>query len=281
MPLTYGFCLDELSSMYDSKQFSNAFHAITGDGIASGGARLAVTINGFTATVASGYALAAGRWISNDEPLRMTIKASGNNEDRTDALVVRVNYQTRKALLEILVDIDLDKLTKNFRNEQEYSVVLYLIRVRRGSTALTPEDVTDVRADPDLCGTVIPLSAISKNILYIYEFLLSGIDREVDRILDLNQKLVDKANEEITKLDIAIQQAGGGPKTGDLQIVRSPPTPGWLLCDGSPVPKEYPALSALLNGDLPNISGERYRTYIFGGSPEETAAWSNGGLKYG
>ena len=265
MSLSYGFALRPTDSSAD---FADALHAVTGDGITQQGGCFALTINGFTATLSSGYALAAGRWLDNDEPLAMTVKASGDNEDRTDALVVRVDYQARKAALEVLVDIEPDKLPEVLRNENEYSVVLYLIRVLRGSTALTPDDVTDMRADPGLCGAVVPLSAISKNVLYIYEFLLSGIDREVDRILDLSQKLVDKANEEIAKLDTAIQQAGGGPKTGELQIVRSPPVSGWLLCDGSLVPKEYPALSELLNGTLPDISRaeDRYRTYIYAGS---------------
>lgn len=267
MSLTCGFCLDELSSMYNSAQFSDAFSSVVGDGVTPHGAQMAVTINGFTATVASGYALAAGRWICNDEPLRITIKASGNNEDRTDALVVRVNYENRKAALEVLVDIDPDKLTEDYRNEREYSIALYFIRVRRGSTALTPDGITDVRADPDLCGMVVPLSAISENVLYIYNFLLSGIDKEVARILALSQKVVDRASAEITKLDAAIRQAGGGPGIGELQTVRSPPVSGWLLCDGGPVPEQYSALSTMLNGVLPNISRaeDRYRTYIYAG----------------
>ena len=267
MSLSYGFCLDDLSSMYNSTQFANAFHAITGDGVTPHGSQMSVTINGFTATVASGYALAAGCWLLNDENLSLTVKASGNNEDRTDALVVRVDYQARKAALEVLVDVEPDKLPESLRNENAYSVVLYLIRVRRGSTALTPEDVTDVRADPDLCGTVVPLSSIAESVLYIYNFLLSGIDQEVARIIDLSQAVVDRASVEIVKLDTAIQQAGGGPGIGELQTVRSPPVAGWLLCDGGSVPEKYPALSAILGGVLPDISRaeDRYRTYIYAG----------------
>lgn len=267
MSLTYGFCLDELSSMYNSAQFADAFHSVVGDGITLHGAQMAVTINGFTATVAPGYALAAGRWINNDEPLRMTINASGNNDDRVDALVVRVDYETRKAALEILMDIDPDKLTDGYRNEKEYSIVLYCIRVRRGSTALTPEDVTDVRADPGLCGTVVPLSSIAESVLYIYNFLLSGIDQKVDRILDLSQAVVDRASEEIERLNTAIQQADGGPGIGELQTVRIPPGQSWLLCDGGSVPEKYPALSTILGGILPDISRaeDRYRTYIYAG----------------
>lgn len=267
MSLTYGFCLDDLSSMYNSAQFSDAFHSVVGDGITPQGTRLTVTVSGFTVTVGSGYALASGRWLSNDEPLVMTIRPSGNNDDRTDALVVRVNHKARKVALEILVDIDSDKLPSVVRDENEYSIILYLIRIRRGVTTLTPEDVTDKRTNPDLCGTMVPLSTVSEDVLYIYNFLLSGIDKEVARIISLSQAVVDKANEEIEKLGSSIQNAGGGPQIGELQTVRSPPVSGWLLCDGGPIPAEYPALSGILDGVLPNISGpeDRYRTYIYGG----------------
>lgn len=267
MSLSYGFCLDELSSMYDSAQFSDAFHAVAGDGITPSGARMSVNVSGFTVTVGSGYALAAGRWLENDEPLQMTINPSDDNDDRVDALAVRVNYASKKAWLEVLTNVDVDKLPSEFRTNEDYIIILYLIRVRRGVTSLTPEDVTDKRADPDLCGTVTSLSSISGNVLYVYDFLLSGIDKRVARIISLSQEVVNKADEEIAKLDAAIQKVGGGPQIGELRTVRRPPTPGWLLCDGSTVPDGYPVLSELLGGTLPDISNpdDRYRTYIYGG----------------
>lgn len=267
MSLTYGFCLDEPSSMYDSAQFSGALQSVTGDGVTASGSRLAATINGFSVTVGSGYALAAGRWLENDEPLVLAIQPSGNNDDRTDALVVRVDYTARKAALEVLANVDPSKLPGSLQGEGEYCIVLCLIRVPRGASTLTPEHVTDCRADPALCGTVVPLSSISGDVLYVYDFLRSGIDREVARIIGLSQALADRAAAEIARLDAAIQKAGGGPAVGELQTVRRGPTPGWLLCDGGPVPAEYSILSAMLSGILPNISRaeDRYRTYIYGG----------------
>lgn len=269
MSLSYGFCLDELSSMYDSAQFSGAFHAVAGDGITSSGARLAMTINGFTATVASGYALAAGRWLSNDEPLALPVQPSENNNDRTDALVVRVDYKARRAALELLADIDPDKLPANLRSEEEYGIVLYLVRVPRGASTLMPENITDCRPDPNLCGSVLPLSAIAGDVLYVYSFLRSGIDQEVDQVLAQGQEMIEQADEAIAKLNKAIQKAGGAAAVGELQTVRRAPGPGWLLCDGSPVPESYPALISLIGSTLPEISQyeDRYRTYMFGGAP--------------
>ena len=268
MSLSYGFCLDELSSQYNSAQFSEAFRAVTGDGITPRGARLEISINGFTVTVNSGYALVAGRWLSNDEPLAMTVKSSGDHEDRTDALAVRVDYKARKAALEILEDIETEELPGMLRNKREYSIVLCLIQVRRGATTLTPEDITDVRADPNLCGAVLPFSAIAGDVLRVYQFLHSGIDAEVDRILQLLQDLLDRAGEEIRKLDDAIQQAGGGPEVGELRTVRRPLPLGWLLCEGEPIPTQYLELNALLDGTLPKLSQveDRYCTYIYAGN---------------
>lgn len=269
MSLTYGFALGGLTT---SKEFSYALHAVVGDGVAPPGGRLALSVNGFTVTVSSGYALAAGRWVENEDPLTMNVQISGNTDDRTDALVVRADYAARTAGLELLVDVDPDAIRANpaiLRNDEAYSVFLYFIRVRRGVTSLTPADVTDLREDGALCGRVVPLSAIAGDVLRVYEFLLSGIDNEVARILGLGDQVAQKADTAIAELDKAIRQAGGTADVGELLTSRRPPAPAeeWLLCDGGAVPAEYPALSTMLGGTLPNIPGTRYQTYIYGGAP--------------
>lgn len=271
MSLTYGFCLDDLSSTYNSAQFSDAFNAVFGEGITQSGAKLAVSINGFTLTAAKGYALVAGRWVNNDEPFALAVEAPLNTRDRTDALVARVDYEARKATLEIVQDVKLEKLPDILRNGNEYSIVLSLIRVKRGVTTITPEDVTDTRSDFDLCGEIVPLSDITGKALYVYKFTLSGIDEAVDKITAQIQALIDKADVEIDNLDDQIKKAGSGASVGDLQTARQGPGFGWLLCDGNDVPDEYPELSELLDGTLPDISklDDRYRTYIFGGAPVE------------
>lgn len=280
MSLSYGFCLDEPSSMYDSAQFSNAIHSVTGDGVTTGGHRLALTINGFTVTLGSGYAMAAGRWIENDEPLSLPLKGSGNTEDRYDALAARVDYTARRASIEVIQGVNPDGLPGDLRSGDEYSVILYLIRVRRGVSSLVPNDVTDLRSNPDMCGTIVPLSEIAEDVLYVYQYLQNGIDAEVTRIIALVQAVMDraaaqiravadKANEALSDLNTQIQNTGAGPQLGDLQTAYQPPTPetDWLLCDGTSVPEEYPELSALLGGTLPSISkaDDRYRTYIYAG----------------
>lgn len=268
MSLTYGPTLRPEDS---ATGFCEAFHAIAGDGVTLQGGRLKLTINGFSAGLSSGYALASGRWVENDEPFTLTVPASGNNEDRTDALAVRVDHRARTAALEVLVDVDPAVLRADMaplRNDETYSILLYLIHVRRGATALTPDDVTDLREDSAFCGQVVPLSAVAGDVLYIYRFLTSGIDQEVARLIGLSEQVVTRADTAIDELDAAIQQAGGGSVVGELMTSRHPPSEtGWFLCDGGAVPDGYPELSAILKGTLPNIPGGRYKTYIYGGTP--------------
>lgn len=269
MSLTYGFALRDTDS---SKDFADALCNVAGDGVTPQGGRFNLSVNGFTASLSSGYALAAGRWVENDEPFPLYIPPPGNNEDRVDAIAVRVDYEARKAVLEVLVDVDPVAIKANpslLRDDGQYVVVLYLIRVRRGVTALNPDDVTDLRNDADLCGRVLPLSAVAGDVIYIYGFLTGGIDAEVARLVSLSDAVIAKASAAIAELDAEIQQAGGGAEIGDLMTSRHPPSEtGWLLCDGGAVPAAYPTLSTMLDGTLPDIPGDRYKTYIFAGAPE-------------
>ena len=258
MSLTCGFGLGEPGTEYTSAQFSEAFRQITGDGVCAMGGKLALTISGFVANLSTGYALTAGRWVENDEPLLLTLPLSGNYNDRVDAIAANVDKEVRKAALEILSGVD---------PATPPDGTLYLIRIKRGATSLTEENVTDLRQ------YILPLSELSAGALRAYDFLTSGIDREVARLIALSGQAVDKANAAIADIDAAIQRTGGGPTIGELMTARKHPEPAtaWLTCGGGPVPDKYPELFAMLNGtllDIPAVAG-RYQTYIFGGSPVE------------
>lgn len=273
--LTYGFTLQATDNSTD---FSNALHAITGDGITASGGRFAVnSVNGFTVTLQTGYAFAAGRYVENDEMYRLTVPPSGNTSDRTDALVCRVDYAARKVGLKILVDVNPNAIRADpsiLRNDDEYNVFLYFIRVKRGVTSLVPSDLTDLRADKSLCGSIVPYSSIAGDVLYAYNFLLSGIDEEVSRLIWLSEQASEKADKAIAELDETLQKVSGAAQVGELTVCRSTPSSekdggSWLLCDGGAVPEEYLDLFSLLDGTLPNISAadDRYKTYIFAGAP--------------
>ncbi len=275
MSLTYGFCLD--GRAHSSAEFSGVIQALAGDGITAYGARFPLSINGFTVTLGTGRILAAGRWLLSDEPLTLTVSPPDNADDRTDAIAATVDEETRAVSLAILPDVDAAAIradSSSLRAGGTYSIVLYLIAVRRGATSLALSDVTDLRDDAALCGRIVPYGDFAGDALRVYEFLQSGVDREVARVLSLGQAVIDRGTAEIERLDAAIAAAGGAPQVGELTVARKEPVPSgeWLLCDGGPVPAEYPALAALLaGGTLPNLSrsDSRYGTWIYAGEREE------------
>lgn len=277
MRLTCGFTIGGQTT---SQDFSDAMQTVIGDGIseAYGGGQFRLTVNGFSLTLSSGYAFSAGRFIRNDELLPLSVQLPGNTEDRIDAVAVWVDYTARQVRLEILADVDKNEILSDptvLRDGDQYAMVLYFVRVRRGATSLTLDDITDVRSNGALCGMVPAWSAIAENALYIYNFLNGGIDTEVDRLIALSDAIIAKADAAIASMDYAIAKTGAVPAAGELMTSITAPTEvGWLLCDGSAVPDAYPELNEILDDTLPDIQviDGRFKTYIYGGKPVEGGA---------
>lgn len=268
MALSYGFCLDAPETTYTSEDFAEAFHAVFGSGVCISGSQFAISsVSDFTVSIGTGYALCRGRWLESDEVEILTFQPAGNYEDRYDAVAIRADYGTRKVYLEVLSDIDPDNPP---RNSDEYTIYLYLVRIARGETVLEESNFTDVRGNADLCGYITPLSVIANDAEYVYRFLDSGIDQEVARLLGLSQAVVDKAADAIGEINEKISLTKG-TSIGDITLTLSRPVPNneYLLCDGSVIPDEYPALSAMMAGLLPQLSYEddRYQYWIYAGAP--------------
>lgn len=266
MALSSGFLL---GGQTDSAQFSDALHALFGDGVTSFGMRFSLTVNGFTATAGTGYAIAAGRWLLNDEAIAVTLRQAWNNSDRYDALAVRVDYQARSVSIEALVDVDADTVRHDpsvLRTGDGYSILLYLIRIRRGATMILPEDVEDVRSSGTLCGKIVPLADVSSKVLYIYNFLTSGIDREVDRILGLGDQALGKGDAAISQLNALIQSVHGAADIGEVMLSYAHLSPAneWLQCSGGTVPAGYATLREVIGTKLPDIRN----AYVYGGRPQ-------------
>jgi len=262
MALTYGFCLGPENTMYTSAEFAEAFSRVFGDGVCDWGSVFEATAEGLQLTVGTGFGLTAGYWVKNDEPLTLTVPPAYNHADRTDFLVLQADLPARKARLTLIENADPADLPA-----EPHTVPLWQVYVKRGATNLLPGDLTDLRIQ------IPPLSSISADALRAYDFVTGGIDREVERILSLGQQVVDKGTAAIEQIDAVIESKNAGPGLGELQTAHDHPAPiaQWLLCDGSPVPETFPALSAILDGTLPHIDpiDPRFPTYIFAGEPQQ------------
>lgn len=272
MSLSYGFCLGAEGAQYNSAQFSEAVHAFAGDGVCDYGSGFSLKLgSGFSASLGSGYALLNGRWIESNDPYPLTFSPSGSSTDRFDAVAATAEYAAKKVTIQVLVGVDPDTLREDMsplRNDRSYSILLYLIRVRRGAPALLEDDIQDVRDDPVFCGRVFPVRQIALKILDIYALLSGGIDDEVNRILGLADEAIRRGDNALKEMDAAIRRKNGieiGDVVASLQWPR--PKQEWLLCTGAIVPEEYEELREKIGRNLPYIQHDdsRFRSYIYAG----------------
>lgn len=276
MALNYGICLGEESREYTSAEFCEAVQAVFGDGICKFGSGFSVTPGGFDLNVSTGYAVAIGKFLKSNGKSGRTISPSSNTKDRYDALAVRVDYQERRVELAVLKDVEPDAIKSDpviVRNSREYCLILYFIHVRRGATTLSPYDIEDVRDNSDLCGRVIPLAEASGHVLYIYKYLTEGIDEKAAWLMSESERILQKGDDAISRIDSILIEKGIYPVVGELQVALNHPLPAaeWLLCDGGAVPAAYPKLTAVIGTALPNISlpSDKVKTYIYAGKSEQ------------
>lgn len=277
MALIYGFCLGDEGTQYDSAQFSGAFRSAFGDGVCPYGGMFAVSAtDSMTVSLATGFALVGGRWVKSDEVADLSIQPSDNNFDRYDAVVLQADMTTKTVEAKVIMG-KAEAFPKKYipkRDGTIYEIVLCYITVRMGVSQIFSADIEDTRADVELCGIITQLSSMAESVLYVYTFLTSGIDQIVDDLLEYADSIIQKGDDTVSAIEDAMQKANISKPIGEVETLRTQPQPHneWLLCDGQPVPAEYPLLSTMLGGFLPTIkqNDERFSSWIYAGKPMET-----------
>ena len=123
--------------------------------------------------------------------------------------------------------------------------------------------------------------SLATGVLYVYDFLTSGIDQVVAERMAEAEAILQKGEETIAAIEKATQAAGITKPIGEIEMVRTSPSPAseWLLCDGGTVPAAYPVLRELVGSTLPDIApnDNRFSAWIYGGKPaterEEESVW--------
>lgn len=275
MALSYGFCLGEENSRYNTEQFSYAFQSVVGDGICPYGGKFKVSeTEGMTISLATGFALLAGRWFRSDEAISFTVQPADNHFDRYDAIVLRADLAL-KSISAVVTKGNATATPQKYipaRNNDMYEIVLCHILVRMGTTQILSADIADTREDKVLCGMITQFSDISEKVLRVYRFLESGIDERVDALTGQADAVIKKGDDVIASIESAMAKANITKTVGEIEILHQPPKPEreWLLCDGKAIPTEYETLHELLHGRLPSLVKEesRFLPWIFAGSPK-------------
>ena len=112
---------------------------------------------GMKISVAKGYANIKGKVRFFDQPDVLTLQPAGSAYPRIDTVVVERNDTDREITVKVVTGAyaSTDSVpVEPVRSAAVYQIVLAQIYVAAGTTEITQADITDTRADSDLCGIV-------------------------------------------------------------------------------------------------------------------------------
>ena len=177
-------------------------------GVYSADEDFAVTANGgLTVTVSAGQAWVRpvrfrGRSIIMEQPEMVTLTAADAVRSRIDRLVLRYDAAARKTRLQVLEgtpDSASPTAPEITRTALVYDLCLADIRRPAGSTEITAADITDTRADENMCGvmrdsvTGIPTAQLQAQALAIMTQLSTELHTKLD-VLDAAIAAVESGN---------------------------------------------------------------------------------------
>lgn len=166
-------------------------------GVYSADEDFAVTANGgLTVTVSAGQAWVRparfrGRSIIMEQPETVTLTAADAVRSRIDRLVLRYDAAAKKTSLTVLTgtpDSASPTAPEITRTALVYDLCLADIRRPAGSTVITAADITDTRADEDVCGvmrdsvTGIPTAQLQAQALAMMTQLSTELHTKLDAL---------------------------------------------------------------------------------------------------
>ena len=166
-------------------------------GVYSADEDFAVTANGgLTVTVSAGQAWVRparfrGRSIIMEQPEAVTLTAADAVRSRIDRLVLRYDADAKKTSLTVLTgtpDSASPTAPEITRTALVYDLCLADIRRPAGSTVVTAADITDTRADEDVCGvmrdsvTGIPTEQLQAQALAMMTQLSTELHTKLDAL---------------------------------------------------------------------------------------------------
>ena len=112
---------------------------------------------GMAVRVRPGFGVVEGRLAYDDEEANIALEAADAQNRRIDRVILRANYPDRKCEILIragtpAVDPQPPELVRD--GADYFEMCLAEVAVRANQTAVTQADITDTRADTDVCGWV-------------------------------------------------------------------------------------------------------------------------------
>lgn len=166
MAVSYGF-FDSVNGdrKYNADDISNYFLKLISNGVFAtpADAMQVQAATGMTVNVSAGWGFINCKWINNDAPYSLTLDASDVVLNRIDRIVLRLNAASSVRNISIVIK----KGTSSASNPQPpalervtggiWELSLAQIAVNAGVTEITQADISDERANTNVCGWVTGL----------------------------------------------------------------------------------------------------------------------------
>lgn len=144
--------------VYNAEQLGNMFEGIISDGVyeAVDDALIVKSKSGMTVEVGAGRAVAGSKWLKNDAKKDITLAASHATLNRWSAIAVRFDHSNRTADIIEIAGTVASSPTKPLPVHTDSTDDLFLayIYVAKGASEIRQMDISDVRADNNVCGWV-------------------------------------------------------------------------------------------------------------------------------
>lgn len=187
----YGF-FDAINGdrRYNSKNFSDYFEGLIGDGVfAQVGESLRVTPGGgLNVSVGTGRAKVLNRYIKNTSPLTITISAADTVNPRTDAIVVGVNLADRIGEIKVIQgtpNAAADRPAIPSSETLKYYPLAY-VKIEANAIEVYASNITDMRGTaecPWVAGLVEQIDTSA--IVAQYQAMINEFETEAQQSIDL------------------------------------------------------------------------------------------------
>lgn len=130
--------------------------------------------NAMEVKVGTGHACINGAFYPLETETTLKIDSSNGTYDRYDAIVIEFNLTDRQFYVKVVKGSSDSKYPTPIRTDSVYQLYIAVVKVGKGVTALTQDNINDTRADSWYCGYVTSTGSQER-----FEAELSNLKRQV------------------------------------------------------------------------------------------------------
>jgi parallel beta-helix repeat protein len=159
--------------LYTADEFAEYFRRVLTDGIFNGGTNLKVEASGtdIQTHIQPGYAWLQGYMYKVDsEPLFLRHEYPDSNLDRIDRVVIRLDKRLEHRYIKAIILTGTPAANPTppalTRDENIFEISLAQVRIKKGKSYIEPNQITDERLNPDVCGLVNSLIQVDTQTMF-------------------------------------------------------------------------------------------------------------------